>query len=107
MIFSSLLLKKIPVTGAIIVTTPQDLALMDARRAYEMFRKVHVPVLGIIENMSVHVCSQCGHQESIFGVGGGEHLAQKYGIPLLGSLPLDIHIREQTDSGRPTVVGDP
>lgn len=101
------LAQKIPVSGAIIVTTPQDLALMDAKRAYEMFRKVHVPVLGVIENMSIHVCSKCGHQEPIFGEGGGNRLAEKYGIELLGSLPLDIKIREQTDSGNPTVIADP
>lgn len=101
------LAQKIPVTGAIIVTTPQDLALMDAKRAYEMFRKVHVPVLGVIENMSIHICSQCGHQEHIFGEGGGNLLAEKYGIELLGALPLDIKIRQQTDSGIPTVIADP
>lgn len=101
------LAQKIPVTGAVIVTTPQDLALLDARRAYEMFRKVNVPVLGVIENMSMHICSQCNHQESIFGTGGGEQLAKQYAIELLGELPLDIHIREQTDGGKPTVVADP
>lgn len=101
------LAQKIPVTGAVIVTTPQDLALLDARRAYEMFRKVNVPVLGIIENMSIHTCSQCGHQESIFGAGGGAELAQGYGIDLLGQLPLDIQIREQADSGNPTVSAAP
>jgi ATP-binding protein involved in chromosome partitioning len=101
------LAQKIPVSGAIIVTTPQDLALLDARRAYEMFRKVQVPVLGVIENMSIHVCSKCGYHEPIFGEGGGKQLAEKYGIELLGSLPLDIQIREQTDSGKPTVVADP
>jgi ATP-binding protein involved in chromosome partitioning len=101
------LAQKIPVSGAVIVTTPQDLALLDARRACEMFRKVNVPVLGVVENMSIHICSQCGHQESIFGEGGGKHLAEQYGIELLGALPLDIHIREQTDSGKPTVVAAP
>jgi ATP-binding protein involved in chromosome partitioning len=101
------LAQKIPVTGAVIVTTPQDLALLDARRAYEMFKKVNVPVLGIIENMSQHICSQCGHQESIFGEGGGEKLAAEYGLELLGALPLDKHIREQTDHGKPTVIADP
>jgi ATP-binding protein involved in chromosome partitioning len=101
------LAQKIPVSGAIVVTTPQDLALLDARRAYEMFKKVNVPVLGIIENMSHHICSQCGHQESIFGEGGGEKLAEQYGLEFLGTLPLDKNIREQTDSGKPTVVADP
>lgn len=101
------LAQKIPVTGAVIVTTPQDLALLDARRAYEMFRKVNVPVLGVIENMSVYHCSQCGHEEKIFGEGGGQHLAEQYGIELLGALPLDIKIREQTDGGQPTVSADP
>lgn len=101
------LAQKIPVSGAVIVTTPQDLALLDARRAYEMFRKVNVPVLGIVENMSIHTCSECGHQERIFGEGGGERLAHQYGIELLGSLPLDMRIREQTDGGKPTVVAEP
>lgn len=101
------LAQKIPVSGAIIVTTPQDLALLDVRRAYEMFRKVNVPVLGIIENMSFHICSTCGHEEAIFGEGGGLRLAEQYGIDLLGQLPLDIHIREHTDQGKPTVVADP
>lgn len=101
------LAQKIPVTGAIIVTTPQDLALMDARRACEMFRKVHVPVLGVIENMSIHICSKCGHHESIFGEGGGKHLAERYDVELLGSLPLDIHIRQQTDGGKPITISNP
>lgn len=101
------LAQKIPVSGAVIVSTPQDLALLDARRAYEMFKKVNVPVLGVIENMSIHICSQCGHAESIFGTGGGEKLAQQYDLDFLGALPLDIHIREQTDSGKPTVIADP
>ena len=101
------LAQKIPVTAAVIVTTPQDLALLDARRACEMFKKVKVPVLGVIENMSVHICSQCGHAEPIFGTGGGQHLAEQYGIPLLGSLPLDLSIREQTDGGMPTVAAAP
>jgi ATP-binding protein involved in chromosome partitioning len=99
--------QKIPVTAAIIVTTPQDLALLDARRAYEMFKKVNIPVLGVIENMSTHICSQCGHHESIFGEGGGKKLAEQYGLDFLGALPLDIHIREQTDNGKPTVIADP
>lgn len=101
------LAQKIPVTAAVVVTTPQDLALLDARRAYEMFRKVNVPVLGVIENMSIHICSQCGHAESIFGEGGGKQLAEQYSIPLLGALPLDLQIRQETDSGKPTVVADP
>ncbi len=101
------LVQKIPVTGAVIVTTPQDLALLDARRAIEMFRKVNVPILGIVENMSLHLCSQCGHAEPIFGEGGGQQMATQYGISFLGALPLDLHIREQTDSGKPTVVADP
>jgi ATP-binding protein involved in chromosome partitioning len=101
------LTQKIPVTGAVIVTTPQDLALLDARRACEMFRKVNVPVLGVIENMSIHICSQCGHAESIFGAGGGARMAEQYSIELLGSLPLDMQIREQADGGKPTVVANP
>lgn len=101
------LAQKIPVNGAVIVTTPQDLALLDVRRAYEMFRKVHVPILGIIENMSIHVCSKCHHKEPIFGEGGGKKFAEQNNLELLGSLPLDIKIREQTDSGKPTVVADP
>ncbi len=101
------LAQKIPVTAALIVTTPQDLALLDARRAYEMFRKVNVPVLGVIENMSIHICSQCGHAESIFGEGGGQQIAEQYDIPLLGSLPLDRQIRQQTDSGKPTLIAEP
>ncbi|MES2217926.1 MAG: iron-sulfur cluster carrier protein ApbC [Pseudomonadota bacterium] len=101
------LAQKIPVSAALIITTPQDLALLDARRAYEMFQKVNIPVLGIIENMSEHVCTQCGHAEKIFGEGGGSRLAAQYGLDLLGSLPLDIKIREQADSGKPTVAADP
>lgn len=101
------LAQKIPVSGAVIVTTPQDLALLDARRAYEMFRKVNVPVLGVVENMSMHVCSKCGHAEPIFGEGGGQRLAEEYHIPLLGALPLDWQIRQQTDGGKPTVAADP
>jgi ATP-binding protein involved in chromosome partitioning len=101
------LAQQIPVSGSVIVTTPQDIALLDAQRALKMFEKVSVPVLGIIENMSVHICSNCGHAESIFGTGGGEKMAEKYGVILLGSLPLDIAIREQADSGHPTVVAAP
>jgi ATP-binding protein involved in chromosome partitioning len=101
------LAQKVPVTGAIIVTTPQDIALLDARKGLKMFEKVEIPVLGIIENMSTHICSQCGHEEHIFGAGGGQKMAAQYHVDFLGSLPLDIRIREETDSGRPTVVADP
>jgi len=101
------LAQKVPVTGAVIVTTPQDIALLDARKGLKMFEKVSVPILGLVENMSTHVCSNCGHEEPVFGAGGGERMAQQQGIALLGSLPLDIKIREQADSGRPTVVSDP
>lgn len=100
------LAQKIPVSGAVIVTTPQDLSLIDARRACDLFRKVSVPVLGVVENMSIHICSHCGHEEPIFGEGGGKLLAEQYEIELLGSLPLDMRIREQTDSGKPTVAVD-
>ena len=99
--------QKVPVSGAVIVTTPQDIALLDARKGIEMFRKVDVPVLGIIENMSVHICSECGHHEHIFGEHGGARIAQDYGVPLLASLPLTLSIRQQTDAGRPTVVATP
>jgi len=99
--------QKIPVSGAVIVTTPQDIALLDARKALKMFEKVSVPVLGVVENMSTHICSKCGHEEHIFGSGGGEQMAEDYGIPLLGSLPLDIAIRTGADNGNPSVVGDP
>ena len=101
------LAQRIPVAGAVIVTTPQDIALMDARRGIEMFRKVDIPVLGVIENMAMHVCSNCGHVEHVFGEGGGERIAQEYGSELLGSLPLDRRIREQADGGAPTVVAEP
>ncbi|MCF6251018.1 MAG: iron-sulfur cluster carrier protein ApbC [Methylococcaceae bacterium] len=101
------LAQQIPVTGAVIVTTPQDIALIDAQRGLGMFEKVNVPVLGLVENMSMHICSNCGHEEAIFGQGGGETMAKKNDIELLGSLPLDIKIREFSDSGRPTVVADP
>ncbi len=101
------LAQQIPVSGAIIVTTPQDIALMDAQRGLGMFNKVNVPVLGIVENMSTHICSQCGHEEHIFGEGGGQAMAEKNQVELLGSLPLDINIRQFADSGRPTVVADP
>ncbi|MBS0359073.1 MAG: iron-sulfur cluster carrier protein ApbC [Proteobacteria bacterium] len=99
--------QKIPLNGAVIVTTPQEIALLDARKGLKMFEKVRVPVLGIVENMSPHTCSQCGHTEAIFGSGGGERFAAEYGTELLGSLPLDIKIREQADSGKPTVVAEP
>jgi ATP-binding protein involved in chromosome partitioning len=99
--------QKIPVTGAVIVTTPQDIALLDARKGLKMFEKVGIPILGIVENMAMHVCSQCGHVEHIFGEGGGERMAKEYDVEYLGGLPLDIRIREQADSGRPTVVADP
>jgi ATP-binding protein involved in chromosome partitioning len=101
------LAQRVPVTGAGIVTTPQDIALMDARKGLKMFEKVNIPILGIVENMSLHVCSKCGHEEHVFGAGGGERMSKDYGIELLGSLPLDINIREQADSGKPTVVADP
>lgn len=98
------LAQKIPVAGAVIVTTPQDVATLDARKALKMFEKVEVPVLGLVENMAVHVCSHCGHAEHIFGEGGGRRMAEQYGVPLLGSLPLDVAVREQGDSGRPIVT---
>ncbi len=101
------LAQKVPVSGAVIVTTPQDIALLDARKGLKMFQKVEVPVLGIVENMSTHICSKCGHEEHIFGEGGGTRMAEQYGVKLLGSLPLDIDIREETDSGKPTVVAQP
>jgi ATP-binding protein involved in chromosome partitioning len=101
------LAQKIPVTGAVIVTTPQDIALLDAKKAIEMFRKVNVPVLGIIENMSTHICSACGHEEHIFGAGGGHSIACDYQTQLLGALPLDIRIRQDVDAGKPSLVTDP
>jgi ATP-binding protein involved in chromosome partitioning len=91
----------------VIVTTPQDIALLDARKGLKMFQKVEVPVLGVVENMSIHICSNCGHEEHIFGAGGGARMAEQYGVKLLGSLPLDIRIREETDGGKPTVVAEP
>jgi ATP-binding protein involved in chromosome partitioning len=99
--------QKVPVTGAVIVTTPQDIALIDARKGLKMFEKVGVPILGIVENMSTHICSKCGHEEHIFGQGGAEKMCKDYGVDLLGQLPLDIRIREQADSGRPTVIAEP
>lgn len=98
------LAQTVAVRGAVIVTTPQDIALSDARKGIEMFKKVGVPVLGVVENMSVHTCSNCGHSEAIFGSGGGERLAQDYGVDVIGRLPLDINIREQTDLGVPVVA---
>lgn len=95
------------VTAAVIVTTPQDIALADAVKGLSMFEKVDVPVAGIIENMSMHICSQCGHKEAIFGEDGGKDVAERYDVPLLGKLPLDIRIRQEADSGKPTVVADP
>ncbi|MGH8751341.1 MAG: iron-sulfur cluster carrier protein ApbC [Burkholderiales bacterium] len=101
------LAQKVPVTGAVIVTTPQDIALLDARKGLKMFEKVGIAIIGIVENMSTHICSKCGHEEHIFGAGGGEKMCKDYDVEFLGSLPLDISIREQTDSGMPTVVSDP
>ncbi|MHB1123947.1 MAG: iron-sulfur cluster carrier protein ApbC [Ramlibacter sp.] len=99
--------QRVPMTGAVIVTTPQDIALLDARKGIKMFEKVGVPILGIVENMAVHVCSNCGHAEHIFGEGGGQRMAAEYGMDYLGALPLDIRIRMQADSGKPTVVAEP
>ena len=99
--------QRVPMTGAVIVTTPQDIALLDARKGIKMFEKVGVPILGIVENMAVHVCSQCGHVEHIFGAEGGKKMAAEYSMDYLGALPLDIQIRLQADSGKPTVVADP
>jgi ATP-binding protein involved in chromosome partitioning len=99
--------QKVPVTGAVIVTTPQDIALLDARKGLKMFEKVGIPILGIVENMSVHICSNCGHAEPIFGQGGGEKMCKDFGVDFLGALPLTMSIREQTDSGKPTVVAEP
>ncbi|MCY3803326.1 MAG: iron-sulfur cluster carrier protein ApbC [Gammaproteobacteria bacterium] len=98
------LAQKIPVSGAIIVTTPQDIALLDARKGLKMFEKVEVPVLGVVENMSIHICSKCGHEEAIFGQGGGQRMAEESGVDILGALPLDIKIREQADGGNPSVA---
>lgn len=101
------LAQKVPVTGAVVVTTPQDIALIDARKGLKMFEKVNIPILGIVENMSVHVCSNCGHAEHIFGEGGGEQMCKDYGVEFLGSLPLEMSIRQMADGGKPTVVGAP
>ncbi|MBC54919.1 MAG: iron-sulfur cluster carrier protein ApbC [Gammaproteobacteria bacterium] len=99
--------QSVRLTGAVIVTTPQDVALLDARKGIEMFRKVNVPLLGVVENMGVHICSSCGHAEAIFGEGGGEQLANDYGVQVIGSLPLDLSIREHTDAGRPILLAQP
>ncbi len=99
--------QSVPITGAIVVTTPQDIALLDAKKAIEMFRKVNVPVLGVVENMALHTCSNCGHQEAIFGENGGEKLSQEFNVALIGRLPLELAIRLQTDSGKPTVAVSP
>ncbi|MCM5678865.1 iron-sulfur cluster carrier protein ApbC [Schlegelella sp. S2-27] len=99
--------QRVPLTGAVIVTTPQDIALLDARKGLKMFEKVGVPILGVVENMAVHVCSNCGHVEHIFGADGGKRMAAEYGVDYLGALPLNLSIREQTDAGRPTVVSEP
>jgi ATP-binding protein involved in chromosome partitioning len=101
------LAQKVPVTGALIVTTPQDIALLDARKGLKMFEKVEIPVMGVVENMSTHICSKCGHEEHIFGEGGGRRMAEENDVDFVGSIPLDIRIREQTDGGKPTVVADP
>ena len=99
--------QKVPVTGAVIVTTPQDIALLDARKGLKMFEKVGIPIIGIVENMSTHTCSNCGHTEAVFGHGGGEKMCKDFGVDFLGALPLTMSIREQADSGRPTVVAEP
>ncbi len=101
------LAQKVPVSGSVIVTTPQDLALLDAKKGIEMFKKVEVPVLGVVENMAVHICSSCGHSEHLFGEGGGSRIADQYNVDLLGSLPLSMLIREQSDEGQPVVISDP
>ena len=101
------LAQKVPVTGAVIVTTPQDIALIDARKGLKMFEKVGIPILGLVENMSIHICSKCGHEEHIFGQGGGEKMCKDFDAELLGALPLELSIRELADAGRPTVVGAP
>ncbi|MEJ6682492.1 MAG: iron-sulfur cluster carrier protein ApbC [SAR86 cluster bacterium] len=99
--------QNVPLSGAVIVTTPQDIALLDARKGIEMFRKVEVPLLGIVENMSTHVCRECGHHEAIFGEGGGDAIAAEYGVQMLGRLPLSMDIRRQADGGQPPLVADP
>ena len=99
--------QKVPVSGAVIVTTPQDIALLDARKAYNMFDKVDVSIFGVIENMSTHVCTSCGHEEAIFGSDGAQKMANDYNIDMLGKIPLEMAIRELADSGTPTVVAQP
>ncbi len=99
--------QSVPTSGAVIVTTPQDIALLDAKKGVEMFRKVNVPVLGVVENMATHICTQCGHEEHIFGAGGGERIASQYQTSLLGSLPLELSIREDADGGKPSVIANP
>jgi ATP-binding protein involved in chromosome partitioning len=99
--------QKVPVTGAVIVTTPQDVALLDARKGLRMFEKVDIPILGVVENMSMHICSNCGHAEHIFGQGGAEKMCADFGVDFLGSLPLNLQIREQADAGKPTVAAEP
>lgn len=101
------LAQKVPVSGAVIVTTPQDIALLDARKGLKMFEKVEVPVLGVVENMSIHICSNCGHEEHIFGEGGGKRMSDQFEVAFLGALPLDLRIREETDAGKPTVAAEP
>jgi ATP-binding protein involved in chromosome partitioning len=99
--------QQVPVSGAVIVTTPQDIALLDAKKGLQMFRKVSIPVLGIVENMSTHICTKCGHEEPLFGSGGGAKMAADYEVGLLGQLPLELKIREQADSGQPSVIAEP
>jgi ATP-binding protein involved in chromosome partitioning len=99
--------QKVPVTGAVIVTTPQDIALLDARKGLKMFEKVGIPILGVVENMSTHICSHCGQEDPIFGAGGGATMSDDYDVELLGALPIDRKIREQTDAGKPTVIAEP
>lgn len=99
--------QQVPISGAVIVTTPQDIALLDARKAIEMFRKVEIPLLGIVENMSIHQCSECGHKEAIFGSGGGDKIAEEYNTTILAQLPLSMAIREQSDGGKPPVLAEP
>ena len=101
------LAQKVPVSGSVIVTTPQDIALLDARKAVKMFEKVEIPILGVVENMSTHICSECGHEEHIFGTGGGAQMSKDYDVDFLGDIPLDISIRENSDNGKPSVVADP